>query len=316
MFFAIKIILIILMPVGLVFSLYGSLEMWQTKSLLSISTGKAKARFYDYYREYEETTSITSMPDGSLRSDRGMSVASYPEFIYQAGDGTMKSVRESKVHVIEIFKPGEEIEIVLFDNYPPRIAGFYSLYMHDLVILIIGLGFILIPALFLKFALPRFTSPERSEVAKTFELFVNQSINNALNEKIGPFSVKSILVGFALFIGATIIIALIAGVIPYLEQMRFGAGGRLLEAFEDRQFNKAREMIAKGSGINATDEFNQSPLLLALKAGQIDLARMLINAGADVNVKSKMLMRWQRFCCPRELLQTHLLTKRLHFPMR
>jgi len=77
---------------------------------------------------------------------------------------------------------------------------------------------------------------------------------------------------------------------PYISQMSFGAGGRLMEAIKDSRFDEARAMIEENSGINATDEHGQTPLLLALEAGRSDLSRMLINAGADTNVRSKTLM--------------------------
>jgi ankyrin repeat protein len=42
--------------------------------------------------------------------------------------------------------------------------------------------------------------------------------------------------------------------------------------------------------MNKVNEYGQNPLLLALEAGQFELARLLIEAGADVNIKSKMYM--------------------------
>lgn len=286
MILTIKIILIILMLVGIAMAFYGAYEIYGTMSLVKISTGMAKAKFHDYHREYHESTSMISRPDGSLRSERFLSVAAYPEFTYRSEDGTVRTVRERKVHVVEIYKPGEEVDILLFPHFEPRLAGFYSLYMRDLLILIIGLGLFLLPFAFLKLALPSMQTPENADIVNPAE----NNFNRILNYKIGPVSVRFILIGFIGFMGSMLLIALIAGLRPYLAQMRFGAGGRLIEAFEKKSFDSAREMIAKGSGIHATNEFNQNPLLLALETGQTDLARMLIEAGADVNIKSKMYM--------------------------
>jgi hypothetical protein len=286
MAFAFKIVLALLMAVGIAFALYGAWEISGTLISLRVSTGKAKGEFAGYHREYHEATSTTSMPGGSPRTEGTLSVASYPEFTYHAEDGSIRTVREPKVHVIEIYQPGEEVDILLFDYVPPRLAGFYSLYVRDLVILAIGLGFFLVPFYFWKFALPVL----ESRTGGAFFGAVSEEIGKIFDLKVGPVPFRFILIGFGGFMGVGLVIALIAGLSPYVAQMRFGAGGRLIQALEEKRFDEAGKMIAGGKGIHSTNEYGQSPLLLALEAGRMDLARALIQAGVDVNVKSKMYM--------------------------
>ena len=267
-----KAILGLLMLVGIAIALYGAWQISGTLISQSVSSGKAKAEFAGYHREYHKA------------SDRSLSVASHPEFIYRAEDGSLQKVREPKVHVIEIYKPGEVVDILLFPHVPPRLAGFYSLYVRDLVILMIGLGFFLVAFCIRKFALPVLESPTHSAVLVHFR----EAFDMVRDLKIGPVPFRFILVGLAGLMGLALLMTLPSGLAPYLAQMRLGAGGRLIEALEQKRFDQAREMIARGSGIHSANEFGQNPLLLALEAGQADLARMLIQAGADVNVKSKM----------------------------
>jgi ankyrin repeat protein len=83
-------------------------------------------------------------------------------------------------------------------------------------------------------------------------------------------------------------IALISAAVPFFRQLRVGSGWGLIEAIEKKNFDVARELIIKRKGIHKVNEYNQNPLLLALEAGQPELARLLMEAGADVNIKSKM----------------------------
>jgi hypothetical protein len=109
-----------------------------------------------------------------------------------------------------------------------------------------------------------------------------------LNSTIGPVSVKAILMASGIFMGLALIVTVVAGLYPYVTQMGFGAGGRLMAALQEERFDEARRMIEAGSGINTVNEFGQNPLLIALEAGRMDLAVLLIKAGNDVNIKSKM----------------------------
>jgi hypothetical protein len=284
MVFAFKTILVLLMVVGIAIALYGAWEISGTRISLNASSGKANGEFVGYYRDSHETTSISSLPGGSPGTEHTLSVATYPEFTYRAEDGSIRKVREPKVHVVEIYKPGEEVDILLFAHVSPRLAGFYSLYVRDLAILVIGLGFFLLPFCLWKFALPALESRTRSAVFTP----AREVFGRMFDLKVGPVRFRFILIGFAGLMGFALVMALIAGLTPYLAQMRFGAGGRLIQALEEKRFDEAGEMIARGTSIHSTNEYGQSPLLLALEAGRMDLARALIQAGADVNVKSKM----------------------------
>ncbi|MCP4576367.1 MAG: DUF1566 domain-containing protein [Deltaproteobacteria bacterium] len=184
-------------------------------------------------------------------------------------------------------------------------AGFYSLYVRDILILAIGILALAFSLAFWNFALPLFAPPsatfessmERPPVTGTepvredafnMEAVFRKEIGSVMDFKVGPLKLRHVLYGFGGLFALVIVLSAIQGLAPYVAQMRFGAGGRMLEAFEHERFDEARAMIAKGKGIHAENEFNQNPLLLALEAGKPELARMLIEAGADVNIKSKM----------------------------
>jgi hypothetical protein len=211
---------------------------------------------------------------------------SYPCFEYQAKDGLRHQVRESKAHLIERFNPGQEVEIVLPSFQPPRLAGFYSLYVRDLSILFLGLCFIFIPLLIGRVALPSQETSAGIELTR----HMKETYENIVSTHIGPVRVGFILRGaiglFVLMICLTFILA----AAPYVKQLHLGTGWGLIEALQKKNFSAARELILKNSGINKVNEYNQNPLLLALEAGQPELARRLIEAGADVNIKSKMVM--------------------------
>jgi len=49
-----------------------------------------------------------------------------------------KGSQESKHHLIERFKRGQEVEIIISPYGDHRLAGFYSLYVLDLCILAVG----------------------------------------------------------------------------------------------------------------------------------------------------------------------------------
>jgi len=53
---------------------------------------------------------------------------SYPCFEYQAKDGSKHQVCESKIHLIEHFKPGQEVEIIL-PLFSPRAWQVFAPFM-------------------------------------------------------------------------------------------------------------------------------------------------------------------------------------------
>lgn len=288
---AIKCALVFFMVLGIALAVYGAWEIWKTVGQVSASSGKAKAQFAGYYREQHR------VPSGiSLKGSGVPSITHYPEFIYHAEDGSTQTVREDKAHVFEIYKPGQEVEILLFPYFKPRLAGFYALYVRDLLILLMGLGFLLIAVFFWKYALPLAApsgSAELREVSSETAAVpspVEEGFKKYLETKIGPVSVKFILIASGVFMGLGLIVALAAGLKPYFDQMGFGPGGRLMKALQEEHFDEARRMIEKGAGIHAVNQYGQNPLLVALEAGRMDLAAMLIQAGADVNIRSKMFM--------------------------
>jgi ankyrin repeat protein len=119
---------------------------------------------------------------------------------------------------------------------------------------------------------------------------MKETYENIVSAQIGPVTVGFILKGAAGLFILMICLTLILAAVPYIEQLHLGIGWGLSEALHKKDFDAARELILKNKGINKVNEYNQNPLLLALEAGQPELARLLIEAGADVNIKSKMYM--------------------------
>lgn len=282
----IKGLLAVFMIIGIAIALYGGRQIMSTMQFVKSSPGRATAEFDGYYHEILRTRNIRS----SKSVDRGMTsnfTASYPEFTYRAGDGHERKVRERKVHVVELYSPGDKVEIIIPSLGEPRMAGFYSLYVRDLMILALGLGFVLFPLLFWKIAV---STIGQEGVEREMSGSIQRFSARIAALKIGPVPFRYVLIGFGGFMLTILLLGVISGIAPFLKQMRFGSGGRLMSALEEKRFDDATAMIKDGSGINAKNEFDQTPLLIALEAGQNGLARMLIEAGADVNVKSKMLM--------------------------
>ena len=288
---AVKSALVIFILLGFALVAGGAWEIWNTVSLLSASSGKAKARFAGYDRVRSQVA-----PGVSLRGSGIPSISHYPEFIYKAEDGSLQKVREEKVHVLEIYKPDQEVDILLFPHVKPVIDSFYSLYVRDLVILLAGLVLQILVLSFWRYALPLLSSPGsaapggHSAQATSVADQAKESFNRYLDGKIGPVSLRSIAAASSAFMGLMLIGALFAWLAPYFSNLGFGAGSRLREAIKEERFEEARLMIEKGAGIHTVDEFDQNPLLLSLEAGRMDLAAMLISAGADVNIRSKMLI--------------------------
>jgi hypothetical protein len=285
----IKGVCILFILAGIPIALYGAWEIWGTVGLVNTTPRRVKAKFVGYHREVHESSRIRTSPHVTSRGiESSHSVALYPEFTYRADDGSERRVRESKAHVTEIYKPGEEVEILVSPHGFPRLAGFYSLYGRDLLILAIGLGFILLPLVIWKGFIPALESPAGAELAAFGDQQIRDITKTIMELKVGPVPYRYILTGVLgiLFVG--LLVSLIAGLVPFLAQMRFGAGGRLIEALEQKRFDEAREMVLEGKGIRAKNEYDQNALLLALEAGQSELARLLIKAGADINMRSKM----------------------------
>jgi hypothetical protein len=288
MAFILKCILGLFIFTGIAIALYGLQQVLGTMTYTKNSPERAKATFIGYDREVVETTSTSPSANWEFQQDfqKSTSVMSYPCFEYQAKDGSRHQVRESKVHLIERFKPGQEVEIILPSFQPPRLAGFYSLYVRDLSILFLGLCFIFIPLLIGKVVIPSLETSAGIELTR----HMKEIYERIVSTQIGPVRVGSILKGaIGLFI-LMICLTLILAAAPYIKQLHLGTGWGLIEALQNKNFDAARELILKKKGINKVNEYNQNSLLLALEAGQSELARLLIEAGADVNIKSKMYM--------------------------
>jgi hypothetical protein len=108
--------------------------------------------------------------------------------------------------------------------------------------------------------------------------------------RVGPMSVATLLKGVAAFFGLVIVISIAAGALPFLHQLGIGVGSKLITAIEEKRYNDARKLIVERKGINRVDDYDRNALLIALERGQPELARLLIAAGADVDIKSKMYM--------------------------
>lgn len=290
MVFVIKIILIAFMIFGVAITLYGAWEIMGTLNFVNASPGRAKAKFVGYHHEIVETRSTSPSPNwpGQVDFYDSTSIMSYPQFEYVTKDGQIRQIQESKIHVFERFKRGQEVEIVLSPHpyQDPRLAGFYSLYFRDLCIFTLGCCFILIPCLIWKVSIPLLESTAGIRLVARMEEWYRM----VASTRVGPITVGGLLKGCAGFIIIVLIISLTASLAPFVKEFRLGMGWGLIEALEKKRFDEAREMIAKKKGIHKKDEYNRTPLLLALEANQPELARMLIEAGADVNIKSKMYM--------------------------
>ena len=92
-------------------------------------------------------------------------------------------------------------------------------------------------------------------------------------------------------IALVLLVVLGSALTPFVEQLNFGFGRGLMDALKEERFDEARELILKGKGINKVDEYKRNPLHLALEKGRPDLARLLIEAGTDVNLKNKMILK-------------------------
>jgi hypothetical protein len=166
------------------------------------------------------------------------------------------------------------------------LAGFYSLYFRDLCILILGLGFILVPLLLWRGLIPLLDTP----AGMRMEQFARDQYETITAVKIGPFTVRTFFKGIAFFMAFIILVALINALTPFIKELHLGFGWGLTDALREKRYDEARALILQKKGIHKVNEYNQTPLILALEARRPDLARLLIEAGADVNIKSKMYM--------------------------
>ncbi len=61
----------------------------------------------------------------------------------------------------------------------------------------------------------------------------------------------------------------------------------LITAAEEGKTAKAKEAIAAGADVNATNEFGNTALILAADHGHIDMVKLLVAKGANVNAKNE-----------------------------
>src|SRR4030042_2188635 len=131
MVFVVKGMLIVFMLIGISIAVDGAWEIWETTNFVNASPGRVKAKFVGYDREYHKHTNIPSASDITSSHSYSYSIASYPVFTYRTEDGSERLVRESKVHLVEVYKAGEEGDVLLPPVLPPadpRLAGFSSLH--------------------------------------------------------------------------------------------------------------------------------------------------------------------------------------------
>jgi hypothetical protein len=60
----------------------------------------------------------------------------------------------------------------------------------------------------------------------------------------------------------------------------------LLEAVDSGNLEDAREAIQRGANVDLRDDRGRTPLMIAAKGGRLDMARLLVEKGADVNAQS------------------------------
>jgi len=222
---AIKCALAIFMVVGTCLAIYGVREILATSALVGAAVGKAQALFAGYHREYRK------VPSGiSLKGSATPSVASYAEFTIQNADGAQQRVREPKMHIFAAYEPGPSVEVLLFADQQPRLAGFYSLFALDLLILAIGIGFCVLAALFWRYALPGLAPadlavlPTAPSAGPTGPSPAEINFHRFLDQKIGPVSAKLVLMIAGIVMGAMLLVGLGAALAPYVAHTHLGPG--------------------------------------------------------------------------------------------
>ena len=283
-----RCILALFIITGIIISLYGGWEILSTYTFVKNTPERTKGVFKGYYDEEVVSRSSGTNQFGEVDFQDTTSYMSYPEFEFIAKDGQKIEVRGSKHHIITHFKPGQEVKIIVSSSPygEHRLAGFYSLYLLDLCILVFGLCFVFIPLLIGSVVIPSLDTPAGTEMSK----IATDRYNTIMSDKVGPITVKALMKGIGIFIAVVIIVALAGALIPFVKQMRLGFGYGLIEALEQNRFDEARDLIMKKKGINTVTEHDQSPLHMALEKNRSDLARLLIEAGANINVKNKMIL--------------------------
>jgi hypothetical protein len=272
---------------GIVIFLYGGREILGTMSFVRNSPERAKGIFKYYVAREVRSHSTTTNVFGNRDFGETTSYISYPHFEFTSKDGEKQAVTELKHHIIEWFKPEQEIEVIVSPYGDHRIGGFYSLYVLDIVVLALGLCFIFIPLLIGKVAIPSLATPAGMEMARR----MSEQFGSIMSSKVGPVSVAAILKGSGIFAALVLFVSLGSALTPFVEQLHLGFGWSLTEALKEERFDEARELILKRKGINKVDEYKRNPLHLALEKGRPDLARLLIEAGTDVNLKNKMILK-------------------------
>ena len=63
--------------------------------------------------------------------------------------------------------------------------------------------------------------------------------------------------------------------------------GDLLKAVEAGQLSDVTSLLGKGANVNATDDFDRTPLMMSALGGHGPIAQALIEAGADLNATAK-----------------------------
>ncbi len=279
-----KIIFAAFVITGSAISYYGCREIMGTRNLVQNAPERVRGVFIGYCREEVVSRSSTTNHLGEIDFQDTTSYMSYPQFEFVTKDGSTMPVVESKHHVIERFKPGQPVEIIVSPNGDHRLAGFYSLYFRDLCILMIGLGFVVVPLLFWNTLIPVLKTP----AGERLEQCVINQYETVATTRVGPVTVRAMVKGSLIVAAVVTCFALANALTPFLQQLHLGFGWGLTEALQKQRFEEARRLILQGKGINKVNEYDQTPLLLALEAGQFDLARLLIEGGAQVNVTSKM----------------------------
>lgn len=70
-----------------------------------------------------------------------------------------------------------------------------------------------------------------------------------------------------------------------MSQRYFGLVDQLFEAIEDEQdVNRVRELIEAGCDVNVRIEEGCTPLIAAVLVGNLEIVKLLVEFGADVNV--------------------------------
>ncbi|MFZ5571065.1 MAG: ankyrin repeat domain-containing protein [Thermodesulfobacteriota bacterium] len=273
--------------VGIAISLYGGLEILGTLRFVRNTPERAKGFFRYYVTEEVQSHSTTTDVFGNTDSGYHTSVMSYPHFEFTSKDGKRYQVTETKHHFVEWFKPDQEIEVIVSPSGNHRIAGFHSLYLLDILILALGVGFILIPLLIGKFVIPSLATPQGRMISDR----MTEEVKEIFSSQVGPIRVSTILKGTGIFVALVLFISLVKALNPFVEQLHLGFGWGLMKALQEERFDEARQLILEKKGINKTDEYNRTPLHLALEKGRTDLARLLVEAGVDLNSKNKMILK-------------------------